>query len=116
MTGWRIAVPLGLAIALAIAAYALAPHGFEAGSIIAIEDDPVALADRAIARSFDEAIAAREISAALAAGDADLAYSFLELARDRNVALDAALAEQVELANRGPARPPCARSGASRAV
>ena len=40
------------------------------------------------ARSMRE-IAAREIDAALAADDADLAVSFLELARDRNVPVDA---------------------------
>jgi hypothetical protein len=99
MTGWRIALPLGLAAAMAIAAHAVAPQAFEAGSLIAAQDDPVALADRAIARSFDESVATREINAALAAGDADLAHSFLELARDRHVAVDASLAEQVESAN-----------------
>jgi hypothetical protein len=99
MTGWRIALPLGVTVALAIAAVAVAPRAFDAGSLMAAQDDPVALADRAVARSFDAAIAAREIETALAAGDADLAQSFLELAHDRNVAVEHNLAQQVELAN-----------------
>jgi len=99
MTGARIAVPLGLAVALAIAALSVAPRGFEAQSLLAIQDDPVAIADHAVARSFDAAVAAREINAALAANDADLARSFLELAHDRNVAVDPILAAKVEAAN-----------------
>jgi hypothetical protein len=103
MTGARIAVPLGLAIALGVAAFIIAPRAFEAQSLLAAQDDPAALADRSIARAFDATVAAREINAALAANDADLAKSFLELARDRNVTVDPALAEKVELANAGAA-------------
>lgn len=103
MTGARIAVPLGLAVALSIAILAVAPRGFEAQSLLAAQDDPAALADHAVARSFDAAVAAREINAALGANDADLANSFLDLARDRNIAVDAALASRVEAANAGAA-------------
>jgi hypothetical protein len=99
MTGARIALPLGLAVTLAIAALAILPRGFEADQLLSEQDDPVALADRAIARSFDASVAAREINAALAADDADLAQSFLELARDRHVAVDPALAAKVERAS-----------------
>ena len=99
MTGARIAVPLGLSVALAIAALTLAPRAFEAEFLLASGDDPVALADHAIARSFDATVAAREINAALAANDVDLATSFLDLARDRNLPVDPALAEKVDLAN-----------------
>ena len=96
MSGARIAVPLGLAVALAVAALAILPRGFEAQSLLASQDDPVALADRAVARGFDAAVAAREINAALAANDADLANSFLELAREQNVPVDPVLAAKVE--------------------
>src|SRR5262245_21150474 len=85
MTRARIALPLILALAFAGAGLALVPRPLESGFFIASQDDPVALADHAVARVFDAATAAREIDAALAAGDADLARSFLELARDRNV-------------------------------
>src|SRR5713226_4419379 len=98
MTGARIALPLGLAVTLAIAALAIVPRGLDADALLSDQDDPVALADRAVARSFDASVAAREINAALAANVADLAQSFLELARDRNVPVDPALAEKVEQA------------------
>jgi hypothetical protein len=100
---------------LAIAALALAPRAFEADSLLSSQDDPVALADHAVARSFDATVAAREIEAALAANDADLARAFLELARDRNVPVDAALAAKVDAANAGAATPR-ARSRASPAA
>ncbi len=99
----RIALALALAVASAIAAFAVAPSAFEAHVLLAAQDDPVALADHAVARSFDPAIAAREIDAALAAGDADLARSFLDLARERDVPVDPDLAEKVTLANAGVA-------------
>src|SRR5207244_4289218 len=63
------------------------------------QDDPAAIADRRLDRAFNAAVAAREIRAALAADDAELAASFVELARDRDVAVDPALAAQVEAAN-----------------
>jgi len=103
MTGARIAVPLGLAVALGLAALTIVPAGFDAEKLLSSQDDPVALADRAIARTFDAAVAEREIKAALAANDPDLAQSFVELARDRKVAVDDALAAKVEAANAGAA-------------
>jgi hypothetical protein len=51
MTGARIAVPLGLAVALAVAALAVLPRAYEAERLLSSQDDPVALADRAVARS-----------------------------------------------------------------
>ncbi len=99
MTAARIAVPLALAVASALAALAAAPRAFEAQVLLAAQDDPAALADHAVARSFDAAVATREIDAALAANDADLAMSFLALARERNLPIDPALADKVERAN-----------------
>src|SRR5262245_7949384 len=99
MTRARIALPFVLALAFAGAGLALVPRALESGFLIASQDDPVALADHAVASAFDAATAAREIDAALAAGDADLARSFLELARDRNVPVDAERAAKVEAAN-----------------
>ncbi len=99
MTGARIAVPLWLAVAAVIAALALVPLALESGKLIAAQDDPVALADHAVSRLLDSSVAAREIDAALAADDADLANSFLELAREQNVPVDPARAAKVEAAN-----------------
>ena len=67
----------------------VAPHAREAGAIFAAQDDPAALSelqlDRALRRN--DRLVQDNIEAALAAGDADLADSFVALARDRNIAL-----------------------------
>jgi hypothetical protein len=99
MNGSRIALPLGAAVACAIAALAIVPGGIEAETLLSAQDDPVRLADRALDRSFNPTLATREIEAALKAGDADLAKSFLDLARDRGVKVDPVLAARVEEAN-----------------
>jgi hypothetical protein len=99
VTPVRIAVPLAFAVVSALAALAIVPRAFEAQVLLAAQDDPAALADYAVARSFDATIAGREIDAALAADDADLALSFLDLAREHNVPIDPTLVEKVERAN-----------------
>jgi hypothetical protein len=99
MSGSRIALPLGVAFACAIAALTVVPRGIDAEALLYAQDDPVLLADRQLDRVFNAAVATREIEAALAAGDADLATSFLDLARDRHLTVDPALAAKVEAAN-----------------
>lgn len=67
----------------------VAPHAREAGAILAARDDPAALSEiklDALLRHNDRLIQ-DNIDAALASGDADLADSFVALARDRNIAL-----------------------------
>ncbi len=64
----------------------------------AIADDPVKISDRALEHRFDSATAEREIRAALAANDVDLAQSFVALAADRGVAVDPSLADSVKSA------------------
>ncbi len=88
---------LAAAAFAACAAYTV-PRGIEARSLIAIEDDPVRIADRALDQTFDAARAQREIEAALAANDTDMAGSMLELAGERHVAVDSALADKVKAA------------------
>ena len=58
-------------------------------------DDPARIADHALSDKFDGAVASREIEAALAANDTDLAQSLIDLAGDRNVKLDPSLVERV---------------------
>ncbi len=99
MSGARVAISLVIVMLFAVAGLTLWPAGYEAGALLNAQDDPVVLADRVIARGFDAEVATREIEAALAADDADLAQSFLELARDRNIALDPVLVTKVENAN-----------------
>jgi ATP-dependent protease HslVU (ClpYQ) peptidase subunit len=65
------------------------PHAREAGAIFAAQDDPAALSELrldALLRQNNRLVQ-DNIEAALAAGDADLAESFVALARERNVAL-----------------------------
>ncbi len=95
----RIRFVLFMAGAFLLAAAALAPRAFESGMLLAIQDDPASLADRALDRSFDAASATREIEQALAGKDADLAKSFVELARERNVTIAPELTQKVEAAN-----------------
>ena len=61
-------------------------------------DDPVSVSERALDDAFDRAAAEREITAAVAAGDLDLAQSFLDLSAERMVAIDPALADKVKRA------------------
>lgn len=67
----------------------VAPQAREAGAILAAQDDPAVLSELkldALLRQNDRLVQ-DNIEAALAAGDADLADSFVALARDRNIAL-----------------------------
>ena len=92
---WPVVV---LGALLAFGAAVAVPRGFEAGHLFAIEDDPGAIADRALDQSFNGAVAAREIEAALVAKDSDLAKSFVDLAAERKVALDQALIDKTNAA------------------
>lgn len=84
------------ATACLIALVVLSPQIVDAGRLLFNQDEPVVLADRELAQRFDAGVAEREIEAALAAKDADLARSFVELARDRDVTLPPALAARVD--------------------
>jgi hypothetical protein len=97
-SGPPIGTPLGLALACALVALLTVPAGLEAGTLVSLQDDPAGLADHMLDLSFDSAVANREIEAALGGGDVDLAASFHDLARARNVAVDPGLADRVEAA------------------
>jgi len=58
----------------------------------------VQISDQALDRVFNHDVSEREIRAALAADDTDLAQSFLDLAADRGVAVDPVLAGDVKQA------------------
>jgi len=94
----RMRVLLIAAGIFGIAALALLPRAIESGWLLLVQDDPVELADRKLARTFNTEAATREIEAALAADDAELAQSFVELARDRNVAVAPELVARVDAA------------------
>ncbi len=94
----RIAPALLAAAVLAAAAGYVVPRGVDANTQLAIEDDPSQIAARALDEKFDSVLAQREIEAALAAKDSDLAQSFVTLANERHVALEPALTEKVNVA------------------
>jgi hypothetical protein len=86
------------AVLLGVAAIAIAPRGIDAAYLLGAQDDPVQLADYAVAKTLSPEVARTGIEDALAADDADLASSFLALARERDMAIDPALAARVEAA------------------
>jgi hypothetical protein len=89
------AVALFGAAIFGLAALALVPRAADVAEQFAAADDPAQISDRALARVFNQSVAEREIQSALAAGDVDLAQSFLDLAADRGVAVDPLLADKV---------------------
>jgi hypothetical protein len=82
----------------ALAALICVPLALDAGALLTRIEDPAAIADGKLAAVFDEGIARREIEAALAAGDSDLAKSFADLARERGVNVPPDLAERIDAA------------------
>src|SRR5262245_1643466 len=102
-------IPLSLRLSLVlagvigVAAWLAVPQGIGAARWLAAQDDPVALADLGLAKHFDAQVAGREIAAALADGDDELAQSFVELARERGIALDPALVVRVADGSRASA-------------
>jgi hypothetical protein len=97
MKRWRLGLALlGMAASAAVFA-ALWPHAREAGAILAVQDDPAALSDAQLNSALrnNQLVVAQSIEAALATGDADLANSFVELARDKNIPLADELSQRV---------------------
>ena len=100
---WRgrrthLLLPVLAVLGLLGATLALTPRGFDAGWLLYAQDDPELLADHVVERNFSAPVAAREIEAALKASDPDLAASFLDLARERNLPVDPVLADRVAAA------------------
>src|SRR5262245_22937695 len=82
----------------ALAAIVSVPLAYQADDLLRTAADPAAIADRKLDAVFDAAAARREIEAALAANDPDLAQSFLDLAVERGVVVPAELAGKVTAA------------------
>jgi len=96
----RSVVPLLLVGGFAVATCLALPSGLQAGRLVAAElaDDPTRLCDLQLDKIFNAEVASREVEAALAGGDPELAESFVELARDRAIALDPSLITRVDAA------------------
>jgi hypothetical protein len=95
----RLLPAVALAALCAAGAYAAVPRARESYALLDAQDDPAALADIFVAKALNPSVVRIELENAMSADDPELAESFLELARDRGVAVDPALAKQVEDAN-----------------
>jgi hypothetical protein len=93
----RIGAAMAGMAGCAVACALLWPHAREAGAVLAAQDDPAELSDiltnSALRNSPD--LVTQNVEAALAAGDADLANSFVELAAAKNIALPEHLSRRV---------------------
>src|ERR1051326_3110865 len=90
-------------LALASAAYPVFSRGVNAGRMVAAQEDPAQVTELGLADQFDAARAAREIDASLAADDPELADSFITLARERGIPVDADRLAKVESAKQAAA-------------
>jgi hypothetical protein len=97
MKRWRIGSALAATALCAVACTLLWPQARDAAAILAAHDDPAVLSDLQLNSALrnNTAAIADNIEAALAAGDADLASSFVELAREKNIAVTDDLARRV---------------------
>ncbi len=96
----RIGLTLMGAVASAAVFAVLWPHARDAGALLLAQDDPVALSDSRInsaLRTNSDALG-QGAEQALDVGDADLAQSFVELARDKGAALPGGVAGRVDAA------------------
>src|SRR5438477_2567060 len=93
---WLGIAVVGRATSVAVGA-ALWPHARDAYALLAAQDDPAALAGAQLdfALRNKPAVIPENIEAALAANDADLANSFVELAREKNIPLSDELSKRV---------------------
>jgi hypothetical protein len=73
------------------------PHARDAGAILAAQDDPALLSDIQLDSALrnNQAMVAENIEAALAANDADLANSFVDLAGEKSISVSDELSLRV---------------------
>ena len=97
---WRIGAAIVTLAGCAVGCALLWPHARDAGAMLAAQDDPVELSDlrlNSVLRNTPDIIA-QNVEAALAAGDADLAHSFVELAAAKNIPIPDELSRRVAAA------------------
>ncbi|HUN97740.1 MAG TPA: hypothetical protein VMU69_16105 [Bradyrhizobium sp.] len=93
----RLGSALAATAACAATCVLLWPHARDAAALLSAQSDPVELSDirlNAVMQN-DNAVISRNIEAALAANDADLADSFVELAKAKNISLNDELLRRV---------------------
>jgi hypothetical protein len=97
---WRIGAASMALGGCAVACALLWPHARDAGALLAAQDDPAQLSDLRLNSALRDMpdIIAQNIEAALAAGDADLANSFVELAAAKSIPIHDQLSQRVAAA------------------
>jgi hypothetical protein len=93
----RIGLALAGMLACALSCALLWPHARDGAAFLAAQDDPAELSDLALDSALrnDPAVIADNIEAALAANDAELAGSFVELANEKDIRLGEELTKRV---------------------
>jgi hypothetical protein len=91
----RIGSALAGLLICAFACLLLWPHARDAGAVLAAQDDPPELADLQINSALRNNGIDENIEAALAANDPDLANSFVEVAREKNIPVSDELSRRV---------------------
>jgi hypothetical protein len=93
----RIGSALAGMVVCAAAFALLWPHARESAAILSAQDDPAELADLQLGSALrnNQNIVKENIEAALAANDADLANSFVELAAEKNIPVGDELLQRV---------------------
>lgn len=94
---WRIGSAMAGAAACATALALLWPHASDAGAVLMAQDDPARLSDLQLNSAVrnDPALIARNVEAALTAGDAGLAGSFVDVAAAHGISIPDALSGRV---------------------
>ncbi|MGL5164580.1 MAG: hypothetical protein ACRC9K_01660 [Afipia sp.] len=97
---WRIGLAVAATTASAAAFAVLWPHARDAGVLLLAQDDPAQLSDLQIGSALrnNDAAIGQGVAQALDANDVDLAKSFTDLARDRNIPVPSDVAERVDAA------------------
>jgi hypothetical protein len=93
----RIGSALACMTLCAVACALLWPHARDAGAILAAQDDPAQLSDIQLDSALrnNQAMVTENIEAALAANDADLAGSFVDLAGEKGISVSDELSLRV---------------------
>jgi hypothetical protein len=97
MERWRLGSALAGTAVCAVTCALLWPHAREAGAILVAQDDPAVLSDIQLGSALrnNNVVITENIEAALAAKDADLANSFVDLAREKNISVPDELLRRV---------------------
>jgi hypothetical protein len=96
----RIGPALAAVAVCAVACALLWPRARDSGAVLAAQDDPAELSDLRLDSALrnNQAVIAQNVEAALAANDAGLANSFVDLAREKNISLNDELLQRVTAA------------------